>query len=189
MFIFLIFFNHPSLGFAFKKKLLEPQHTFDVHFWKCGSFQNNLNNFSNETRQKMNKSCWLIFEHTQLLGRPAENVGWENSFIPNNMFLTHGDLPSSYFLCTLLLLSLLLQPKVDITVITIVQWLVSPSLTKLVAVDSLVLPFSHSRTVHGFSFPTVIWSPLSLCGLIPSHSLYIIPTYCSHLPILCSRKF
>lgn len=30
----------------------------------------------------MSKSCWLIFEHKQSLRKPAESVGWENSFAP-----------------------------------------------------------------------------------------------------------
>lgn len=48
-------------------------------------------------QEEMSKSCWLIFEHTQLLGRLAGNVGWENSFTSDNVFLSHEDFPSSIF--------------------------------------------------------------------------------------------
>ena len=104
----------------------------------------------------MNESCWLIFEHKHLLGKPAENVGWENSFAPIQCvckswgfaFLCISCVPFTQFLCCFSQ-----RPRSDLIT---TLWLVSPSLLrqKSVAIDSLTLPLICSRIIHGSSFPT-----------------------------------
>lgn len=72
-------------------------HTWCVFLkmWEFSKYSQAL--VQGKKQEEMSKSCWLIFEHTQLLGRPAGNVGWENSFTSDNVFLSHGNLPSSIF--------------------------------------------------------------------------------------------
>lgn len=142
----------------------------------------------------MNKSCWLIFEHKQLLGKPAENMGWENAFAPMQCvckswgfaFLHISCVPFTQFPCCFSH-----RPRSDL--ITTTPWLVSPSLWSLDRSRLLLIPwlwhlFLPESSLVLLSLLTlelvvkvfVIWSR----GMGPC----IVYTCFSPLPILCSSN-
>lgn len=136
----------------------------------------------------MNESCWLIFEHKHLLGKPAENVGWENSFAPIRCvckswgfaFLCISCVPFTQILCCFSQ-----RPRSDL--ITIL-WLVSPSLLRQKSVPWLCHLFVPESSMVLLSLLVLDLGTQDLCYLTPSHGLYIMSTYFSPLPILCSSS-
>lgn len=144
-----------------------------LKMWEFSKYSQAL--VQGKKQEEMSKSCWLIFEHAQLLGRPAGNVGWENSFTSDNVFLSHGNLPSSIFPVYTSIQPLLLSPKTSTSPITTASSELSPSFAspKFVAIDALfaLLLFWNHRWLLTSYYLILSHSP---SHLVSSHRLFNI---------------